>query len=215
MRDLLACLTDRELEIGGRSFRVRPPSLEEALRVTAALEAMRDGEENAWSALQEECAGWLPDDLAQIYFGEDAYPAGTVKDVQELLAAGVKDRHRHARDEEVVQEETRDRSWFAVVADYADAMNTPALEVMQTPFPYFIALCAEAFRIQERRKADVMIGYLTARSGGDLFGHLMKAAGYADETEPGEWNPRPGWDEAAQIEKAKLYAQTGGKMGEA
>jgi hypothetical protein len=214
MRDLLACLSHRELTIGDKSYWVRPPSLEEALRVLDAIEAVRENEDEAWSMLRDVCLGWLPHEVCVLYFGNNAVPFATVSDIQELLAAGVQNRERHKKDAAAVEEEAQTRSWFAVIADYSDALNTPALEVLKTPFPFFIALCAEALRLQERRKADVTIGYVIAKSGGDLFQDLMKAAGYTSEADLEDWTPDPEW-EAQQLEKAKRYAQTGGKMGEA
>lgn len=213
MRGLLACLLERRITVPHvGSFHVRPPRLVEALRVIAALDAHRQGEEGAWDALSDACRPWLPEPLHAAYFGEDAVPYATALDVGRLLEVGVEDRLRHAADKAKVEEEAAARSWFSVLADFCDAMNTTPQEALDTPFPLFIGLSAEVYRLQERRKADVMLGYAAARSGDEkLWRGILQAAGYERERPQEKAEPGPEWQDEAwvkeQKEKIKRYQQ--------
>lgn len=220
--DLLACLTDRRVDMphagpAGQParFRVRPPSLFEALCADAALQALGSGDTAAWDVLSDACRAWLPDGLFRLYFEAEesalpVYRAAALRDVAALLSTGVRDERQHAADRRKVEAEARRRSWFAVLADYADALGTPPADALRQPFPLFIALSAEVIRLQERRKVDVMMGYAIARGGSEeQWRAQMRAAGYlgaetiAEKAEPGpEWQN----DEWVKEQKAKIKA---------
>lgn len=224
MRDLLACLSTREVHIVDKIFRVRPPSLAEALRITAALEVLHEHPGDTWEAIEQVCRGsddkrgWLPHDLCDVLF-QRSPPAVLLKTIRDLLVVGVPNRKEHEKSKAEVVEEARRRSWFSILADYANAMNTAPSAVLSEPFPLFIALCAEVLRLKAERKADFMIAYSFARTGGDGWEEIMKAAGYMPPPARNrvEWNPDPEWVEAER--KKKVHRNTNstyyGKPGKA
>lgn len=213
MRDLLSCLSDYIIEIGDESHRVRQPTLREALYVLNALESI---EETGFAGIAEACRGWLPEALMDVYFGPVAYPAGTLLDLRSLLTVGVRDKARHDRDEREVQEQVSRRSWFAVLADYSDALNVSPIDALRTPFAFFVGMAAEVYRLGQRRKADYMIGYAVARTGDKAFGRILEQAGYTTPKTPletPEWAKPDSEFVKAQKEKAKAWrlSQTKGE----
>ena len=201
MRALLETLSGCELDVpemdGAHRFvRLRPPSVREAAAVIVALEDMRTGEEDAWDRLSEACGGWLPGEIHDRYFGPDAYPIATLQDINSLLKAGVQNE-AHETDRKEVEEEARLRSWMSVIADYAAAFHMTPRAALEEPWPFFISMCAEVFRLKAQVRADFMLGYAAAKSADEkLWTDNLIAAGYAPPKSTARWvSPGPEWEE--------------------
>jgi hypothetical protein len=148
------------------------------------------------------------------YFGEEAFPEATLIDIEELLTVGVQDPEQHGADRKEIDEAARDRSWFAVLADFADHLSTSIPDILSMPFPLFVGLGAQVLRLQAARQADFMIAYILARSGDkDLWREITKAAGDQPEQQS---VPGPNAEFISrQKEDALHYRQFHGKTGKA
>ncbi len=205
MRALLSTLEGSEIDVPGVGVvRLRHATVREALRVLVAIEDITLG--RGLEALADACKTWLPSQLHRFYFGEESFVDATLKDIGALLSAGVTDRARHERDQDELETEAQRRSWSEILADYADTCGPEPEKALEQPWPFFVMMCAEARRLQARRQAAFMVGYVIARSGDEkLWQQAMDAAGYRKPVSTARYeSPGEEW-EREQWEKIRAY----------
>lgn len=205
MRDLLATVTEREVLVEGLgTFRVRPPTVREALCVMATAERF---DEDSWGLLRDECAGWLRPRMHSYLFAEDSPKTKVVQFLLGLLSLGITSK-RHESDEKEVKRRARKQSWAEIIAEYASAYHLPPQGVLETPWPFFVAMSAQ-IPVQHARQMIRDAQWYAGAKLGKLDG-VMKQAGYTPEKveEPPHMNEE--WEEE-QLEKVRRLRQKQGR----
>lgn len=191
MIEAAAALLGSAVDLGGRLYTVRAPSVLTALAVEAALtqggpEAVVGDDEAPLlrqPLLRQACAGpdalgrpWMPPGLLAALFSDAVLPAERVRVVAECLMAGVPERDRAAARaaEAEAKGEARRLGWSPLLALYRGTYGTDPLA---EPWPYFLVQWREAEAVRARAAVDWMRGYAAARSGGALLQGLFRDAG--------------------------------------
>lgn len=136
-----------EVRVEGRVYEVRRPTVLQALTVLESVEAMREGDESAWTELKCLIGSWLPLGLSSMLL---SWGPASVKLLGELLAVGMPESHES--DEKKVKKKARQASWPEVIAEHATAYRMKPEEVLSQPWPFFVLMHAEIDRQRAREQ---------------------------------------------------------------
>lgn len=155
MRELLASITTREVLCGGRIYRVRPPTVREALVVMSF----------DWDLTREVCTPWLGVRLGSYLFADDSPRGEVYAFLLKLLSLGVIDHARHERDKKHLEKRQREVRWFEIVAEYARGYSMPPASVLDESWPFFVAQYAQLDRQYAREMLRNAAWYAGVKTG--------------------------------------------------
>lgn len=209
MRDLVSTWAPCRVQIRGLPGEhvVSPPTARQAITIIAAIESLH--ERDASSELRRIAFEWLPLRLASMLFVRTAHPLELTRDLGQLLAVGVRDLDRHEESVKTTKKKATKTSWFEVVAEYSTTYGTTITEVLDTPWPLFVAMASQMWKMQAREQLRNANWYASAKLG--KMDEITERAGYSpagipDDYEMPEVMKDPKWSEE-QVEKAKRLGQ--------
>ena len=199
---------------GGRTIEVRPPFVREAVEILEALEGAVRGEEGDVELVDDVLGEWLP--LEVLQYLATLKLAARDRILRGLLFGGVdleaaKRRRKKKTEGEDAEQEKRPTSWRVMLSDYCQVWGGEPWTVYTTvPFPFFVAMLAEADRAAARdilRWAELEILPHTGKAAEKILGRLKRRAEpERPEDEVGSYAP----PEVIARERAKLKARMGG-----
>lgn len=203
------------VDVGGRTYAVRPPTLREVLGANAALAAAAAGFDDAQDLLRRALAGWLPLSMRSVLLSQAVARADCFACIEECLKAGLASDAAKA-DAEEAQEEARRLGWNEIIAQYR-ARYQPH-DVLEEPWPFFSRQVAQMARLRALHQTEQATWYAAAKLGGRLLTQLYIDAGlYETPKAPAhlvgeageEWAAKKRAERAAYLERRreKMKAQ--------
>lgn len=202
MRDFVSTFIPCRVQIEGLTYRVRPATLREALVIMAAME-------DDWEEVKRICYHWLPLPLASVLFVRNANHAETLRGIGQLLSVGVRNQERHKQDERAVKKKAHVIGWTEIMAEYQTTFGRDPLD---EPWPLFIAMCPEIWKMQAREQLRNAAWYAGAKMG--QMDDILERTGWnqKEDFEMPESMKDPEWHDSEMRKARALWKQ---KKGEA
>lgn len=144
-RGLAEALTSADLPLSGEIYEVRPPTIREAIEISATAAAVGAGEDHVRS-LALRCETWLPPALLSHLLELDE--VAFVRVIRDLLRVHAEKAvpKQEAKEEEAApapKREARDTDFRLLLADYCQVYGGDPWTVYDTtPWPFFLAMVA-------------------------------------------------------------------------
>ncbi len=201
MRELVAATTERDLFVDGvGTFRVPVPTVRVGLTVLRAKEDEPSDEE----AFREVCADWLPLPTYSVLFSRrftdskrlDVIRSFVVGGMAERLQARLREERKEAAEGEGAPNTPSGPAyWQARLAQYRAHFGLRFEDVMQEPFPAFVAQLGQLSRLEAREQRRMAEGAMMGRVGDeDVYESLTKRARFPGLDEEDEPDVEPEWE---------------------